>query len=164
MAELAPRARLQPSLLDRLVDNESGATQESRERRVLSVSQLKAAVLRDLVWLLNTSCQQEKDLEGLKEVEKSVLNFGVPSLTGRAASSLRAIEVEQMITRAIERYEPRILLRTLRVRVITEQEHKRSNTLIMEIEGDLWAQPLPESLYLRTAVDLETGHFSVEER
>jgi type VI secretion system protein ImpF len=71
--------------------------------------------------------------------------------------------MEQMLARAIERFEPRIMPRSLKVRVITEQEHKRPNVVIMEIEGDLWAQPLPEALYLRTAVDLETGHFSVEE-
>jgi type VI secretion system protein ImpF len=164
MAELAPRARLQPSLLDRIIDNEPGAIQESRERRILSMSQLKAAVLSDLVWLLNSACQQETELSGLKEVERSVLNFGVPSLTGRSAAGMQPIELERMLTLAITRYEPRILPRTLLVTVVTEAQHRKPNTLVIEIQGDLWAQPLPEALYIRTAVDLETGYFSVEER
>lgn len=171
MPELAPKARLQPSLLDRLVDNEPAVNVESRDRRVLSFSQLRAAVLRDLIWLLNTAChwnpvneEDKKELAGLKEVEKSVLNYGVPSLTGRTLSGVRAIEIEQDLTRAIERFEPRILQRSLRVRVITEEKHGRPNTLVMEIEGEIWAQPLPEPLYIRTAVDLETGHFTLEER
>lgn len=164
MPELAPKARLQPSLLDRLIDNEPAVSVESRDRRVLSFSQLRAAVLRDLVWLLNTACQRPADIDGMREVEKSVLNFGVPSLTGRTVSGLRAIDIEQDLTRAIERYEPRILPRSLHVRVITEEKHGKPNTLVMEIEGEIWAQPLPEPLYIRTAVDLETGHFTLEER
>ena len=174
MAELAPRARLQPALLDRLTDHEPGATQEGRDRRVMSLSQIRAAVLRDLGWLLNTTCHTgpaslgdgplSDKLEGLREVERSVLNYGVASLTGRTAASLKVTDVERMITRAIERYEPRILARTLRVRVVTEQGANRPNTLVLEIAGHLWAQPVPEALYIRTQLDLETGHFSVEER
>lgn len=164
MAELAPKARLQPSLLDRLVDDEPAASQESRDRRVLSFAQLRSAVLRDLIWLLNTASQRTEDTEGFREVEKSTLNYGVPSLTGRTLSGLRALEVEQALTKAIERYEPRMLQRSLRVHVVTEEKHGKPNTLIMEIEGEIWAQPLPEPLYIRTAVDLETGHFTLEER
>ena len=164
MPELATKARLQPSLLDRLLDDEPGATQESRDRRVLSLPQLRAAVLRDLIWLLNTSAQSAQDLEGFREVERSVLNYGVPSLAGRTLSGLRVLEIEQAMARSIERYEPRILARSLRVHVIAEQASNRPNQLVIEIEGELWAQPLPEALYIRTAVDLETGHFTLEER
>jgi type VI secretion system protein ImpF len=164
MAELLARARLQPSLLDRLTDFEPGSTSESRERRVLSLPQLRAAVLRDLVWLLNTARQLPEEFDEFKEVDKSVLNYGVDSLTGRRASSLRASDVEAMLIGAIERYEPRILSRTLKVRVITEQAGGRPSTLVLEIQGSLWAQPLPEALFLRTKVDLETGQFTLEQR
>ena len=164
MPELAPKARLQPSLLDRLVDNEPATSQESRDRRVLSFAQLRSAVLRDLIWLLNTACQSAADIDGFREIEKSTLNYGVPSLTGRTLAGLRALDVEQALNKAIERYEPRMLQRSLRVHVVTEEKHGKPNTLVMEIEGEIWAQPLPEPLYIRTAVDLETGHFTLEER
>ena len=55
MAELLSQERLQPSLLDRLTDDEPLQHQESRERRVLSITKLREVVLRDLAWLLNTS-------------------------------------------------------------------------------------------------------------
>jgi len=164
MPELAPATRLQPALLDRLTDLEPENAQESRDRRVLSLRQLKTAVLRDLIWLLNTSCQRDGELAGLREVEKSVLNFGVTSLAGRPASGLRPLELEQMLASAIARYEPRILARSLRVRVVADERSNRPNTVVLEIEGSLWAQPLPEALYIRTKVDLETGDFSFEER
>jgi type VI secretion system protein ImpF len=164
MPELAPATRLQPALLDRLTDLEPDNPQESRDRRVLSIRQLKAAVLRDLIWLLNTASQRDGELAGLREVEKSVLNFGVTSLAGRTASGLRPLDLEQMLASAIARYEPRILPRSLRVRVVPDDRSNRPNTVVMEIEGSLWAQPLPEALYIRTKVDLETGDFSLEER
>ena len=41
MPELAPKERLQPSLLDRLTDEEPGTTQESRERRVLALDTMR---------------------------------------------------------------------------------------------------------------------------
>jgi len=51
MADLIPRERLQPSLLDRLTDNSPQATVESRDERVMSSRQLRKSVLRDLEWL-----------------------------------------------------------------------------------------------------------------
>jgi type VI secretion system protein ImpF len=35
--------------------------------------------------------------------------------------------------------------------------------MLFEIEGDLWAQPMPLQLYLRTEVDLEVGQARVTE-
>ena len=54
MAELSLQERLQPSLLDRLTDNEPDSNDESRAQRVLSLNRLKRSVLRDLAWLLNS--------------------------------------------------------------------------------------------------------------
>ena len=33
-----------------------------------------------------------------------------------------------------------------------------------DIEADLWAQPLPLHLYLRTELDLETGEITLENK
>ena len=54
MAELTQKERLQPSLLDRLTDNEPEERQESRDKRILSPSRLRESVRRDLTWLFNT--------------------------------------------------------------------------------------------------------------
>lgn len=165
MPELTARERLQPSLLDRLTDHAPQTTRESRDQRVLSLSQVKAAVVRDLSWLLNTTSHRE--VEGwnrFPEVEKSVLNFGLRALAGTAASSTDVAELEDIVSQAIRRYEPRILPHSLTVRVTIDSEAYGLNALCMEIEGDLWADPMPEALYLRTELDLETGRFAVEER
>jgi type VI secretion system protein ImpF len=51
MAELNSRDRLQPSLLDRLIDESPQQGKDAVDARVLTRQQLRAAVLRDLSWL-----------------------------------------------------------------------------------------------------------------
>ncbi len=46
---------LQPSLLDRLTDDEPQRQAESPTAQVLGRHALRAAVLRDLAWLMNTT-------------------------------------------------------------------------------------------------------------
>ena len=85
MAELTPTERLQPSLLDRLTDEEPAQSSESRNRRVLSIQKLRESVLRDVAWLLNTTNLAESDLaERYPDVAKSVVNYGLPDLATKA--------------------------------------------------------------------------------
>jgi type VI secretion system protein ImpF len=164
VAELTPQERLQPSLLDRLTDDEPHAQQESRDRRVISTRKLKEAALRDLGWLLNTTClAAAEDLDGHPEVARSVLNFGIPDLTGFTASNLDAGGIERQIRQAIIDFEPRIMPESVRVMVRTAGTEMNHNALVFEIEGELWGQPLPQRLYLKTEIDLETGHVAVAE-
>src|SRR5712692_8034232 len=82
--EILPQDRLQPALLDRLTDDEPDKKQEPREARVLSKSRMRQSVLRDLAWLLNaTQLEAVTDLANVPFVRRSVLNFGLPALSGR---------------------------------------------------------------------------------
>ena len=99
MAELGQEERLQPSLLDRLRDDEPGKAQESRDKRILSMSKLRESLKRDLAWLLNTSNLSDvQDLSEYPLVETSVLNYGMPDLTGITASGVDVIVIERRIT------------------------------------------------------------------
>jgi type VI secretion system protein ImpF len=165
MAEPAPKDRLQPALLDRLTDDEPGSRVESREKRVLSMARLRECVLRDLRWLLNTApLSQGDDLSDLPQVRESVLDFGLPDLAGRTLSGVDPAALERTVLEAIRRFEPRILPQTLRVRAVMPEDPEHRNALAFEIEGDLWGQPLPTSLYLKSEIDLEDGSMSVAER
>lgn len=161
MAELTTQERLQPSLLDRLTDDEPSETQESRNRRVLSLQKLRESVLRDLAWLLNTSNMAAQLGKEHPEVSQSVLNYGLPDFAGLTGTSVDAAEVEGMVRQAIWDFEPRILRHTLKVRVSVNETQMSQNALIFEIEGELWAQPVPMELFLKTEVDLETGNISI---
>lgn len=63
---------------------------EPREARVLTKGQLRTAVLRDLAALMNaiTRLGAGDDLSAYPEVERSVLNYGMPAFAGETASTL----------------------------------------------------------------------------
>jgi len=164
MAELTPAERLQPSLLDRLTDEDPKSQKEPRDQRVLSIAQLRAGVIRDLDWLLNTAhLEGVQPLDAYPEVARSTLNYGMPELTGLSASSIKPEKVQQAIRQAIVDYEPRILAETVKVRARVAKGEMSHNTVTFEIEGDLWAYPVPVHLYLKTEFDLEDGSVSVLE-
>ena len=163
MAELAPRERLQPSLLDRLTDDEPGKEAEPRERRVLSLRTLREGVLRDLAWLLNTtSLLSNIDVPKLPHLANSVLNYGVPDLSGNSISSLDLARLERAIRQAIWDFEPRLVRATVSVRALSGASVDH-NKLTFEIEADMWAQPYPERLFLKTELDLERGAVTLAE-
>ncbi len=174
MAELTPQDRLQPALLDRLTDDQPDKTQETRERRVMSKAQLKQAVLRDLAWLLNASRYERaqapvdarlpggEDLSDTPEARRSVINYGLPAMSGRAAVSMDVVELERAIRQAIVDFEPRILPATLRVKaIVTASSVDHHNVIGVELHGQLWSQPVPLELLVRTEIDLETGKVEI---
>lgn len=164
MVELSLQERLQPSLLDRLTDNEPDAKVESRAQRVLSLSRLKRSVLRDLAWLLNSgNLAITEDLTAYKQVQNSVLNFGISDLAGKTVSKTDVPALEREIRQAILDFEPRILANSLKVRVNLDRAKMSHKTMTFVIEGQLWAQPLPVNLYLSTDLDLESGSAAVVE-
>lgn len=161
MAELLPQEKLQPSLLDRLTDDEPGNTQESRNQRVLSLARLHQAVKRDLAWLLNTtSLSASQPLDAYPLVARSVVNYGGPDLTGVSVASLDLKELERLLRQAIWDYEPRLLRQSVKVTVSRTDEMTRC-ALVFYVEGELWAQPLPQRLFLKTEIDLETGNVTI---
>ena len=163
MAELSPQERLQPALLDRLTDEDPDTKVEGSDKRVLNKAQLRQAVLRDLAWLFNTTTLESgEDLSSTPYVQRSVLNFGLPALAGETASTLDPTDLERAVREAILAYEPRILPSSLRVRtIVTETQLDQHNVVSVEIEGFLWAQPVPLEMLLRTELDLETGRVEI---
>ena len=161
MADRMLLERLQPSLLDRLTDETPEESVEPASKRVIDLVRLREITLRDLGWLLNTSnIESEHDLETYPNVARSVLNYGVPELSGSIATINRAVEIRQAIRLAIERFEPRIIPETLEVDM--RQEKVGSGAIIaFDIRGELWAEPVPIDLYLRTALDVTTGEVTV---
>jgi type VI secretion system protein ImpF len=165
MAELTQKERLQPSLLDRLTDDEREDKQESRDKRVLSPARLRECVRRDLTWLLNTThLAALEDLDAHPDVQRSVLNYGMPDLAGRTVSSVDVRSLERMLVKVIADFEPRLLKSSIKVKIIADAEKMNHNAMCFGIEAELWAQPLPLRLFLRTDIDLETGTVSVSDQ
>ena len=161
MAERLLQERLQPSLLDRLTDDAPDKKVETGSAWIIDVARLRDIIQRDLRWLLNTSnMAAEHDLESYPNVASSVLNYGVLDISGSVSTAHRATEIRQAIRTAIESFEPRLLSETLEVDM--RQEKIGSGAIIsFEIRAELWAEPVPVNLYLRTALDVTTGEVTV---
>lgn len=161
MNALSSRERLQPSLLDRLTDEDPGNPHDGADKRGLSLNQLKASVLRDLAWLFNATSLLDSEATRQTAAGKSVINYGLPALAGHCVSNIDVHALEGFIHQAITAYEPRIVPGTLRVQALARADHMNVNALSFEIQGDLWAQPVALPLLLRTELDLESGHMRV---
>ncbi len=165
MPKVAPQDRLQPSLLDRLTDESPSSKTESQKSRVLSMSELRECVLRDMVWLLNTgNLEAVVNLDDYPFVAESTLNYGTPHLAGKQTSNVVARDMERRLRQAIWRFEPRILRDTVKVKLVVDETSMSHNALIFYIEGMLWADPVPWHLFLKAEVDLELGTFLIAEQ
>jgi len=146
-----PIEKLQPCLLDRLTDDEPDRKEESRTQRVVSHQKYRRGVMRDLEWLFNTHAYlslegvEKFQLKEYPEAFRSVLNFGVRQLCGQTAPNMDKLQED--LADAIRAFEPRITIHA-------DQER---NLLTFDIQGELWANPLPEHLHVKTTVDMENG-------
>lgn len=162
MADATIAERLQPSLLDRLTDENPLELKERREDRVIDMRMLREIIQRDLSWLLNTSnAASAIDEERFPHAKDSVLNFGVREVAGEYSTQQRAELIRQAIARAISRFEPRIKEGSCDVELRSDQSDRKT-IVTFDIRADMWAQPLPMELYLRSEVDVTTGELNLE--
>lgn len=162
MADRTISEQLQPSLLDRLTDNAPESATEGRADRVIDISRLREIISRDLSWLLNTSNHEnDLDLKRHSNVANSTLNYGIREVAGDFSTVRRAQEIQTAIREAIERFEPRIAAGSTVVELRKGDEP--SQTIIhFDIRAEMWAQPMPQELYLRTRVDVVTGELNLD--
>jgi type VI secretion system protein ImpF len=129
---------------------------------VFSLSRLRDAALRDLAWLLNTTnLAAGQDLNAYPEVANSVVNYGMPDLSGMTVAGTDVAVLERAMRQAIVDFEPRILRNTLSVRLEVNENQMSHNAMTFLIEGELWAQPVPLRLYLKTQIDLDIGDVKI---
>jgi len=159
-----PRDRLQPALLDRLTDSAPQSRVESDEHRVMNKARIREAVLRDLSWLLNAVQPLSAQAERYPQAADSVLNFGLPPMSGLLASRIDIGVLERALKQAIVRFEPRIMAETLQVKALDAASVLDTHNVIeFEISGFVWAQPVPLELLLRTQLDLEAGQVELRD-
>lgn len=174
MAGLTSQERLQPSLLDRLTDLDPASSREPLEDKVLNKQQLRAAVLRDLSFLFNTTRLEPDPLRGdprevamwkdAPHARNSMLNYGIPALSGITLSRHQFAALEHAFKLAIIQFETRIDPTTLAVEVNREAGFNfRNNSLRLVIRGHMWNQPVPLELLLSAEVDVETGLAAVRD-
>lgn len=162
MADKNIAERLQPSLLDRLTDDAPGDLQEARDMRVIDIRRLREIVQRDLSFLLNTN-NSESWIDPVRYpmAAKSVLNYGVRDVAGDFSTLDKAQAIRKSIMQSIETYEPRIRSGSANVEIRTK-DVARETIVSFDIRADMWAEPIPIELYLRSTVDITTGQITLE--
>jgi type VI secretion system protein ImpF len=107
------------------------------------------------------SLQMTVDLGSVPHVQRSVVNYGMPSVTGRAASSVNPDRMAHVIEGVIRQFEPR--LSKVHVAAETAGAGGNQHEISFRIDAELWGQPAPHQVVLRTHIDTESGHVRVND-
>ena len=145
---------LQPSVLDRLLDDQPDRTVDPPKSRGQSLAELRAAVRRDLEILLNTRHRCKSWDPDHKELKASLVNYGIPEFTSANMASDRAREeFRTMIEEVIRRCEPRF--QSIEV-VLLDNADKLDRTIRLRIEALMYADPAPEPVVFDSTMEPST--------
>ncbi len=159
MARLDPDQPILPSVFDRLLDEHPDETKERPKSRGQPLIELRNAIRRDLEALLNTRQRHLSWPSGLKELERSLINFGIPDVTRIDVATQQDREnFCHELEMAIRRHEPRF--QSLKV-VMLDNAEPQDRTLRFRVEALVYADPTPESMVFDSSLDPVTQNFSV---
>lgn len=149
------RRSLVPSLLDRLIQGSASPL------RGHTLTQLREGVRRDLEDLLNTRRRCFSWPSDLRELDVSLVNYGIPDFTGvHFGSPDSQEEFRRVLQRAIERFEPRLA----RVAVtLVKDPQGMDRTLRFRIEAVLRTRPVPEQVVFDSTLEPLSAAFEVKE-
>ena len=152
---------IQLGLLDRLIDLDPRTSVDSSVSRAESLRLFRAAVTRDLESLLNSMRPQIELPETYKELEKSLLSYGLPDISSMSAENMRDQKrLLRSIESSIELFEPRLA----RVRVTSGDRTKKGDqTITFHVEAILLIDPVPERISFDTVLEISKGAYSVKE-
>jgi type VI secretion system protein ImpF len=155
MTRLPTTQGLMPSMIDRLIDPNSGGT---IARRGYGIEQMVDVVRRDLEDLLNTRLSQVAIAPEFEHVRASVFAFGLPDFTStNAYTPEQRDSLGRIIEVTVERFEPR--LRNVRA-ILINQDGGEVRSISFHIDARLRVEPSPE-VGFETTLELTTGHASI---
>jgi len=159
MARFEPDPNVTISVLDRLIDNEPNVPADPPAGRSHSVRQLKAALRRDLEWLLNTRRTPDAVENTDLELHDSLYNYGLPDTSSMSMlSPADQNRLLRMMEQTISVFEPRIQ----GARVTLESPASGARSLRFCIEGLLKLDPAPERVSFDTVLDLTNREYEVK--
>jgi len=158
---IGKKQELRPSILDRLMDDEPHIQIEQDKNRNQYLRELRNSVKRDLENLLNTRFRMQSPPEDLKEIECSILNYGLPDL---ATVNIADIEKKRAFTKNLEKtlrmFEPRF--KSVKV-IHIDNKDTTDRTLRFRIDATLHADPAPEVIIFDSVLDPVFRTVKVEE-
>lgn len=161
MARVDKNKKLRPSILDRLLDDEPHNQTEQDPGQHQLVKQLRNSVRRDLESLLNTRYHVIKPPDDLYEVDRSLLNYGLPDLATINISDIKKREeFTARLQKTLVEYEPRF--KSVKVSYIDNKDDT-DRTLRFRIDAVIYADPLPQVVVFDSILESVTRTVSVKE-
>lgn len=161
MAAIDKDRNLRESILDRLFDEDPGAGIDSEKSRQRKLKDLRNSVRRDLENLLNSRYRIISTPDDLPEIERSLLNYGLPDLaTVNMLDVAKRREFTRNIETIIRTFEPRF--KSVSVRYMDNNE-KSDRTLRFRIDAVMYADPAPEIVVFDSVLEPVLRTVTVEE-
>lgn len=149
------------SILDRLLDDNPGVQAEVAPTPEQTQRDLHQAVRRDLEALLNSRRRVASYPPSMHELDRSLVNYGIPDFTGASLSSPDSrAQFVRVIEATIRRYEPRF--KSVKVALLDNVE-PLDRTLRFRIDGVIYAEPAPEVVVFDSALEPVTGNVEVKD-
>lgn len=150
--------RARASLIDRLIDEQPAVRREQRPLRSLTRKQLKAAVRRDLSWLLNTRISRKA--YRFDNETPTVIDYGIPDFgTYFTANPEDRERLVHRLVRAITFFEPRLK----QVRVAVEPFKVNEKKLHLVIDAVLVVDTVRAPVSFLTVFQDKTGTMEIYE-
>lgn len=148
------------SVLDRLIDADPKNSYELPMTRSESVRAVKAALRRDLEWLLNARRIAVEPPAAMKELNRSLYMFGLPDLVSFSLSSAKdRARLLRVLQNTVRLFEPRLA----NVHIVPlDQSDPGRHTLAFRIDGLLIMDPAPEHVSFDTVLELTKGEYVVK--
>jgi type VI secretion system protein ImpF len=160
MARRETEETVTQSVLERLIDLDPNSNTDPPQTRPQSVRQLKAALRRDLEWLLNTRQIAGGVPEEFQGLEGSLYGYGLPDVTNLSANSVRdRNRLLRMLEATISSFEPRLSGAKV---TIVDSGSNSGRQLRFQIEGLLLMDPAPELISFDTVLQLSSGEYQVK--
>jgi type VI secretion system protein ImpF len=147
------------SVLDRLIDLDPKHSAEVPLTRAQSLRELRAALKRDLEWLLNTRRTIEPSADSARETVRSVYHYGFADVSSKSVLSTKDhSDLVREMEVAIAIFEPRLKRAKARMELV-EGSYR---ALRFTIEGLLCMDPAPEPIRFDTVLELSKGSYEVK--
>jgi type VI secretion system protein ImpF len=136
--------------LDRLIDHEQGFADAPNKPYGAVLSDIKENIRRDLENLLNTRLHLPAKVKDLKDVQYSVINYGLPdfSMVPLSAEEGQAM-LREHIQSAVHFFEPRLRRVNVELANIGESYER---TMYLKISAVLMIEPDPVPLLFDSRV------------
>ncbi len=159
MAKAELERNAEPSVLDRLIDEDRGILADRVPTRAESIRRMMDTVRRDIELLLNTRRIAVEPSEGLPEVAASLYFYGMPDMTSVSRDSSSAkTRLARQVEETINAFEPR--LEQVKVTLVPS-DRAQFGEVRFAVEALLRLDPTPERVTFDTVLEPGRGAVAV---